>query len=278
MLGASLAPALAACGHQVVSHGRGVHWQARADLTDGAATQQMVDSVGPEAVINLAGLTDVDLCESEPQKAWRSNVLTTLNVAAACRCSGARLVHISTDQVYEGQGCSTEDQAAPGNYYAITKHAGELAAAQAGATILRTIFFGASRVHSRRSLTDWLCESLRARRPIQVFADVYFSPLSMPTLCGMIEKVARREAAAGVFNLGSRDGMSKADFAFEFARTLDLPLELMTRVSIRQARLKARRPTDMRMCNDRIEKLLGQAMPRLADEIDAAAKDYRDVV
>lgn len=274
MLGASLVPALTALGHTVVGHGRDAVGLLPGDLAQAGETQALVAGAAPAVVVNLAGLTDVDRCEAEPQQAWLANVLTAENVAAACAAAGAHLVHISTDQVYDGAPPRGETQARPGNCYALTKYAGELAALRVSATVLRTNFFGASRHPARRSLTDWLYASLTRNQAIRVFDDVFFSPLSMATLCSMIERAAR-ERPAGVYNLGSRDGLSKADFAFAFARCLGLPAELMTRASVRQAVLKAWRPADMRMDCAKFENTLGVALPRLEEEIELATKDYR---
>lgn len=274
MLGASLVPALGALGHAVTGYGRTGVGLEPADLTQIGETQMLIARVAPSVVVNLVGLTDVDRCEAEPQRAWLSNVLTAEHIAAACTAAGAHLVHISTDQVYDGAPPHSEAQARPGNCYALTKYSGELAALRAGATVLRTNFFGASHHPIRRSFTDWLYTSLTQGQAIRVFDDVRFSPLSMATLCMMIERVARVRPA-GVYNLGSRDGMSKADFAFAFARSLGLDEQLMTRASVQQAILKAWRPADMRMDCAKIENTLSLAMPHLADEIELASKDYR---
>ena len=143
------------------------------------------------------------------------------------------------------------------------------------ATVLRTNFFGLSAHASRRSISDWIFSASKEARPIEVFGDVLFSPLSMSTLCAIIEKVARLRPP-GIFNLGSLGGMSKADFAFAFAATLALPNHFMTRSTVDQAGvLKAWRPKDMRMDSSKIEHALGQPMPRLEDEIKLVAKDYR---
>jgi dTDP-4-dehydrorhamnose reductase len=275
MLGASLVPHLLAQGHAVTAHGRNSAGDVYADLTDAAAPTKLISDCLPDVVINLAGLTDVDRCQSFPQQAWWANVRVTENVATACAQSGCHLVQISSDQVYDGTPANAEDQSRPGNVYAITKYAGELAAKMTNATILRTNFFGASQHAVRRSLSDWLYKSLTQGQAIKVFDDVFFSPLSMQTLCQYIHQLAILRPI-GTFNLGSREGKSKADFAFLFAQTLNLPMHLLTRISISQAQsLAAWRPRNMCLNNAKIESVLGQAMPTLAVEIELAANDYR---
>lgn len=275
MLGTRLAPWLEKMGHAVSCHARRAPAYLRAELTNPLETRHLISSVNPEVVVNLAGLTDVDHCQSHPKEAWKANVLTVENVAGAARETGAHLVQVSTDQVYDGLSAQGEDSAAPGNVYGLSKYAGELAAKATAATVLRTNFFGASWHDTRRSFTDWLFCCLSQGRQIDVFDDVRFSPLRMSTLSEMIEVVAERQPL-GVFNLGSRDGMSKADFAFQFAEALDLPVSLMTRKSVRDAQgLKAWRPANMCMDSTRFETEVGVTLPTLRDEINQSAKEYR---
>lgn len=279
MLGTTLAPYILAQGHQVVIHSRrsGNGYRA-ADLTSRHDTARMVGEAGPDAVINLAALTDVERCESNPREAWLANVRTAENVAAASRAIGAHLIHVSTDQVYDRAPVSTETGAIPGNQYAMTKYAGELAALAAPATVLRTNFFGLSRHPTRRSLTDWLSTALNGNSAVQVFEDVRFSPLSMATLCEMIERVAQKRPL-GVFNLGSHAGMSKADFAFAFAAELKVSNKLLMRSTTSEAGfLKTWRPKDMCMDSTRFETAFDLVLPSLDEEIRRAAKDYREPI
>lgn len=274
MLGTSLVPVLRALGHEVLAHTHTGTAAASTDLRRRDETLHAVTSVAPEVVVNLVGLTDVDRCQQEPQLAWDLNVLTSQNAAAGCVAAGAHLIYISTDQVYDGEGPHREADARPGNVYAQTKCAAELAALNAMGTVLRTNFFGATQHATRRSLTDWLFDNLRQEQRIPVFSDVWFSPLSMATLSRMIEQVAVLRPR-GIFNLGSREGMTKAVFAATFARALGLSGRTLEPTSVDHVALRAWRPRDMRMHNGSIEAVLGQRQPTLAQEIDIVAKDYR---
>jgi dTDP-4-dehydrorhamnose reductase len=156
----------------------------------------------------------------------------------------------------------------------MSKLAGEFAAGIVPSTILRTNFVGRSLREGRTSFTDWLHGALRGTVPINVFANVMFSPLAISTLCDCIER-SIDEQPLGVFNLGSRDGMSKADFAFAFAAATGLPTSNLVRGnSSAVPTLAARRPTDMRMRCERFEARLGFKLPRLIDEIQLLAHEY----
>jgi dTDP-4-dehydrorhamnose reductase len=275
MLGASLIPILRGNGHEVEFHGHTKPAKYNADISDANDAFKLLDLISPSVIVNLVGLTDVERCEAQPNEAFLANVRTVENIAGWIKKTpSCYLVHISTDQVYDGVKQHDEQQVTLTNYYAFSKYAGELAAASAPSAILRTNFFGRSRCAKRASLTDWLFRSLSNSDPIQVFDDVLFSPLSMTTLSSMIELIIQKKPL-GVFNLGSHGGMSKADFAFVFAEELKLSTCTMTRTTTKQVTfLKTYRPKDMRMDCSKIENMLGVKLPLLKDEIKQVTKEY----
>ena len=278
LLGCTLVPLLAARGHTVLRHGFRAGADVHADLRDPGQTNAMLEHARPDCIINLAALTNVDTCESDPQAAYLLNVAGVANLAAWMRASApaCHLVHISTDQVYDGPGPHAESALTIRNTYAFSKLAGELVCAGVPSTVLRTNFFGRSRCANRASFSDWVVGSLRAGAPITVFDDVLFSPLAIDTLAGMIELVACKRPQ-GVFNLGSREGLSKADFAFALAAALQLPAASMARgLSAAHTGLTARRPGDMRTDSSRFERTLGVQLPTLIDQIHSLRSDYRE--
>lgn len=276
MLGSTLAPVLRAMG-PVVVHGHSAVADANADFADPAQARALLDRLRPRAVVNLAGLTNVDICEQKPHQAYLLNVKVVESIVEWMRGQAAppALVHVSTDQVYDGAGPHREDTVTLTNTYALTKYAGELAALRMPATVLRTNFFGPSYCAARSSFTDWLLGALRQGRALKVFEDVLFSPLSMATLCRAIA-LAAQQPAAGVFNLGSAAGMSKADFAFAFAERMRLPTTCMQRTRTDQVDfLKTYRPKDMRMDNTAFEAAFSWRLPSLAQELQLVCEEYQ---
>lgn len=276
LLGSTLVPVLAASGHSVVTHGFSGAAQEKADLCDFAQANALVARVKPDCIINLAALTNVDLCEREPHKAYLLNVATVAHVVRAIRehAPHCHLVQISTDQVYDGNGPHSEANVTVTNTYALSKIAAELAAAKVPSTILRTTFFGRSRCDRRTSFSDWIVQSLRKGTPINLFDDILFSPLDIKTLASMIERLVSVRPV-GLFNLGAREGMSKAAFAFALADVMALPTNHMTRTiaTARQA-LDAYRPKDMRMDSSLFERTMGLQLPTLINQIHSLRSDY----
>ncbi len=279
LLGSTLSTVLVAYGDQVSTHGRSEGAQYQADLSSPKDATDLLGKIQPDVIINLVGMTNVDLCETWPNEAYLLNVRTVENIANWIRRerTSCHLVHISTDQVYDGIDVHTEESVTLTNYYGFSKYAGELAASSVPSTILRTNFFGRSKCKNRVSLSDWLFRALSNDDSIEVFDDVIFSPLAMSTVSEMIE-LSIRTKPIGVFNLGSHDGLSKADFAFAFAEELGLSARSMKRTTTSQVTfLKTYRPKDMRMNSAKFEEALGVQLPSLRGEIRRVAKEYLEI-
>jgi len=274
LLGSSLTPHLRLCGHEILSTVPDGERYIRVDLTDALQVNTALNKMRPEVIINLAALTDVDECEQHPQRAYLANIRIVENLAKWINDTGhtCHLIQISTDQVYDGPGLHKENDITLSNYYGFSKYAGELAAASASCTVLRTNFFGQSQCPGRKSLSDWLVESLNQGDEIKVFTDVQFSPLSIWSLVRMIENVIVKRQK-GVFNLGSRNGMSKAEFAFFLADTLGLPTNTMTKDTLDKVKLAAYRPKDMRMDSSNFESTFDVKLPTLEEEIKSLTKE-----
>lgn len=247
------------------------------DLDDRKQTQDAVAFVRPDFVIHAASLTDVDDCERDRRAAWRSNVLATrtLTEAMAKVAPGARLVYISTDQVYPGPGPSREDQVLPQTVYALTKMWGEDVALSFGDALAVRINFVGEGTPSRLGLADWLVASLSEKRSVTLFEDVLFNPLYAGDLPQLVVALAK-SGERGVVNLGSSgEGMSKAQFARGLAERLSLSLDSAKSGKLADGGLMAQRPLDTRMDVSRAERILGTRLPDAEAVMDRIAADIR---
>lgn len=98
------------------------------DITDLNAVRSLMEAERYDAVINCAAYTNVDGCEAHRDDAFKVNAIGPRNLAMACKSTGAKLVHVSTDYVFPGNGCTpcTEcDIPAPKSAYGSTKYMGE---------------------------------------------------------------------------------------------------------------------------------------------------------
>lgn len=267
LLGTTLAPLLAKRGHEIVRHANSGEGDVCCDLTNRIATFALLDNIRPEVVVNLVGLTDVDRCEEDMQAAYLLNVKTVENLVAGMRNNAnSFLIHISTDQIYDSIGPSREEEVHLTNVYALTKYAGELAAKLIPSTILRTNFFGQSLLHGRKSFSDWVLENLKSGNAITGFTDVVVNPLSMSTLSSMIARTVEKRIA-GVFNLGSKGGISKSDFIFEIAKVYGLNSVNVARGLSTDMDFLAYRPKDMQMDCYKFESTFDVSLPSICKEI-----------
>ena len=156
-------------------------------------TEEKLQKIKPNFILNLAGLTDVNKCENNYKLAYSSNVSLIKNLQNYIKNNKkCHLLHISTDQIYSGRGPHKEEKIKPVNNYSLTKYLGEQEAMKINATILRTNFVGKS-LSAKKSLTDWLIDSCKAKKKILLFRDVFFSPLEVQTLSKIIIQIIKKK-------------------------------------------------------------------------------------
>lgn len=278
MLGHSLIPKLFKEGYSVTSLGRTTikGGTLGVDYLSAESVHQTLDEIRPDFIVNLVALTDVDECERRPHKAYAANVQVVEVLASWIQKNNyCHLIQISTDQVYDGSESSIEKNIKILNHYAFSKYAGEIVARGVDGTILRTNFFGKSLSPQRKSFSDWAVNEMRSGQKIVLFGDVFFSPLSLNRLCGYICHIIKNPVP-GTFNLGSNNGLSKADFVVYLAKLLEESKSNFETGSIKDLDLSAPRPLDMRMDCSKFESTFDVKLPNLDVEIKSIKKEYVD--
>ena len=277
MLGLSLVELLGQFDYELKTHSRGGSTDFKFDAKNYDSLVDSLSQYKPDVLINLVANTSVDACEENPVLAFEDNALSVKNIVKWIKSSSNKthLIHISTDQVYDREGPHEEENILLSNYYAYSKFIGEVNARKINSTIIRTNFFGKSLSNKRASFSDWIIDSLRSSNEIKVFTNVLFSPLSINSLVKLIEEIIRKRKI-GTFNLGSNEGMSKAEFAFNLADIFRLDHSLLTKIKDEEIQLKAYRPKDMRMNIKKFEREFSCTLPALIDEIKLIEGDYYD--
>lgn len=192
---------------------------AELDITDAAAVLEMASNTKAEFIINCAAYTNVDKAEDDEQTAHLINCTATANLAAAAKQVGATLIHVSTDYVFDGCGCTpyTEEAAvAPTGAYGRTKLAGEQAVTESGCKhiIIRTAWlyspFGRNFVKTMRTLTA-------ERELLQVVFDQVGSPTYAGDLADAILHIVEggTREAYGTYHYSNEGVCSWYDFAKE---------------------------------------------------------------
>jgi dTDP-4-dehydrorhamnose reductase len=185
------------------------------DVADAEAVRRCVAGFRPNAVIHCAALTNVDGCETEPEAAWRVNVQGAENVAAACG-NAVRLIHLSTDFVFDGrktQPYVEGDPPAPISVYGRTKLESEerVRALAANRAVVRTAWTFAP---WGRNFVRSILRAARERGALRVVDDQIGSPTYAPDLARALWQLAAHDRC-GTFHLTNSGVVSRYEFARE---------------------------------------------------------------
>ena len=283
LLGANLLLA-AHAEHAVTAVSHRIHLRlagatcVQADLTQPQTTPDLLRAARPDAVIHCAALTDVEVCEADPELAERLNAEVPARLAEACAQVGARLIHISTDAVFDGEkGDYAEDDAArPINVYGATKLRAEQAvlAALPSATVIRTNLFGWN-AQPKQSLTEWFLHNLRRAEACTGFTDVQATPLAADDLADWILRLIASNVC-GVLHVAGRESVSKFDLGCRVAEVFGLDARLIRPGSVDDAPLRARRPHRLDLNVGRAEQALGAELPRLGPSLERWQRQEHD--
>lgn len=233
------------------------------------STVRCFDSLQPNLVVHTAGLTSVERCEANPNAAFHQNVTLALNVAQACKKLCLKLVHISTDHLFEGSYSFTDEGATPSprNAYGKTKAEAELRVLDANpdTLVIRTNFFGWGTSY-RSSFSDYIIRSLLAGKPVKLFKDIFYTPiLAEPLVLAAMQLVKMNKL--GIVSLVGDTRISKFDFGVRLAEEFALDKSLISPVSFASRRDLVDRPLDMSLSNNYATSLLGNAPSCLKNDL-----------
>lgn len=267
--------------HPVVLEG--VH-AFKVDLTSPDAVMACIHNQRPDVVVHTAGLTNVEECEARPAQAHVLNVEVAGHVAATANALRSKLVHISTDHVFDGQvpWKSEGDIPMPLNTYARTKLEAEGVVLQAcpDALIIRTNFFGWG-TPVRVSFSDWILRALAQEDELRMFSDVYFTPILINDLIDVVVQLAQR-GASGIFHVAGGERLTKHAFALKLAEVFGHPRDTIRAINVKDFPFRARRPGDMSLSSKKTEQYLGFQMPVVKDGLNRLRRleeaGYRETV
>ena len=251
-------------GALVARLGTSAHALARAqlDVTDGAAVSVALDSIRPDVVINATAYNKVDGAESEPEAAFAVNATAVLGLALAAQRVGARLVHLSTDYVFDGAQSRPyveEDVPRPINMYGRSKRAGEMMVEAVGgpALLVRTsgVFGpGGSRAKGG-SFVDRILERARTGAALRIVDDQRFAPTCAPDLAAALVTLIERKAT-GIVHVTNDGACSWYDLALAALELADVRATV-DRISSAELAAPARRPPYSVLSNARFADLTG---------------------
>ncbi len=190
------------------------------DIGDASAVAERIARERPDLIINAAAYTAVDRAEGEPQIALRVNADGPRHLARSARSCGARLLHVSTDYVFDGKASTPYTPAAPAeplNVYGSSKRAGELA-------VLEEAAHGARRTHlvavcaGRPNFLKTMLRRMREQGSVRVVTDQVGTPTAAESVAGALWALAERPDIHGIQHWTDAGIASWYDFAWRSPR------------------------------------------------------------
>lgn len=246
--------------------------RANLDLTNASLVERTLAGFEPDLVLNAAAYNMVDVAEQEPLAAYQVNALAVRNLAIACRQLDAKLVHFSTDYVFDGTKNATyveEDATHPLGAYAVSKLAGEIYA-QAyldSPLIIRTsgVFGPRGMRTARGNFVELMLRLASGGQQIRVVEDHVASPTYAPALAERTLEMVRA-GLTGVYHVGGGTPISWYEYARLIFFTAGLAPELRA-TNEREYRTAARRPRFSALSNAKMESDGITPMPSLPDAV-----------
>lgn len=223
------------------------------DITNEEQVKRVIFNYNPDVVIHCAAYTAVDKAEDEKEKCYTVNVLGTKYVAEVCREINAKMVYISTDYVFDGEGdqpFEVTDKPNPINYYGQTKYEGELEVQRIldKYFIIRTSWvFG---THGNNFVKTML-KLAEDRKEISVVSDQYGSPTYSYDLAKFICDIIQTDKY-GIYHATNEGYCSWYEFACEIFKQAGMQVNVNP-VNSEEYYTKALRPKNSRLSNDRIK-------------------------
>jgi len=222
-------------------------------------------------VINCAAIIDINHCESKFNEALIINCKLVKFLSEMSKKFDFKFVQISTDHVYRGKKLKLNHEQS--EIFAINKYAKTKILAEKylkklnNFLIIRTNFTG----KKKNTFIDWLVKSIKSKKTINLFNDMYTSTMDVNTCAEIIIDLASLKSK-GIYNLGSRNMTSKKNFAISVSKYLKKKIKYKS-VSCDMQQIS--RGKNLGLSVKKIEKKIGYKMPTSNQSIISLVKEYR---
>lgn len=241
----------------------------QADLSQPGELEKVLEEARPDGIIHCAALANVDECEAHPALAQRVNVDLPTRLAQLCG-KEIRLIHISTDAVFDGTqgGYTEEDIPHPLSIYARTKLESEQAVLTfcPDAAVVRINIFGWS-ISGKRSLAEWFVTNLQAGNPVKGFTDVQFCPMLVNHLAEVLLEMLDQRLS-GLYHAVGAECITKYEFGIQIARRFGLDETRISPISVEEFGLKAARSHNLCLDTTRLSTALSHPLPRFSTGLE----------
>jgi dTDP-4-dehydrorhamnose reductase len=215
------------------------------DITKKEELKLLFEDFQPNVVINSAAYTDVDGCEINKELAWAVNVEGVRNLVQLCPANKSKLVHFSTDYVFDGgKGPYSEDDPThPKSFYGETKLESEKIVISSGVDflIIRTNVLYGTGINVKKNFFLWLYEKLSLNHKIRVVTDQFNNPTLADNLSSATKELTERKASR-IFHIAGNTYLSRYDFAMKVAQVFKFDEKNIIPAKTVELKQKAFRP------------------------------------
>ena len=235
---------------------------------------KFLNDIKPDIVIHTAGITSVELCESNTEMAFFVNATIPGMLSTECNRKGIKFIHISTDHLFTGliRFTKEETQVDPLNVYGKSKALGEefVKTNNPNALVLRTNFFGWG-TNYRSSFSDTIINTLRAKKEILLFDDVYYTPIIISQFVELANLLIEK-SISGIINISSSERITKYNFGILLADKFGLNKNLIQKSNINDNQSLVIRPKDMSLSSQKVLELTNYNIMSIENQIDLLKK------
>ena len=236
------------------------------DLGDQAAVLTLFERERPHVVIHSAAMAAMSDCIADPEAAKRINVDGTRNIASACTKHGVRLVHVSSDLIFDGESAPYKEEAEPTplSIYGRTKAEAERAAlTDPTAAVVRVALLFGPTLTERASFFDLTARRFEKGESMTLFEDEWRTPISLRAAAEGLLSIAEG-AYRGTLNLGGPERMSRFEMGMRLARVLKIEpkVQAVSRTSLGGEP----RPKDVSLDSTKFHRLFGSIATRSFEE------------
>ena len=231
----------------------------KCDITSREEVKKLIFDFYPDVIINAAAFTNVDLSETEKETAWKVNVKGVEYLVEACRVIDAKIIHISTDYIFNGFNGPYDENAKPDplGYYGRTKLASEnvLKIGAVTYSVIRSnVLYGIA--DSRPDFVRWVINSLTNKKQIRVVTDQINNPTFVEDIVHAINKIIGMNKYS-LYNIGGKDYLNRFEFAQIIADYFKLDNKLITPILTEELNQPAKRPLKSGLITTKAEAELG---------------------
>lgn len=234
-----------------------------------------------DAVVNCAAMTDVDQCESSPDRAHLINGSAPGEIAETCRSHDTYFVHFSTDYVFDGtldRPYTETDDPNPIQVYGESKLEGELSVMDTheASTVLRLSFvWGVNEsTGNLEGFPAWVAKRFAKEERTPLFTDQHVSPTRAGHVARRVLELLDTEAP-GLYHAASSSCVTPYQFGRAILDRMGKSRKLIERSSLDALDRRARRPHNTCLSIEKIERLLGDPQPTLEDDLESIDLDWQ---